>query len=148
MYSQKYRLQMLLQRQDRVGMKNSVEIRVPFLSPDLLTFVNSLPLSHKYNDEQKETKFILKKTVKGLMPSKIINSKKVGFPSDMMSWINDNRMKLIITNLINEKNSFCQNYLDGFVVKKALNLHYEGKYNLSTLIWMLYSLELWHKKYF
>ena len=34
MFSQKFRMQMLLQRQDRVGMMCGLEIRVPFLSKD------------------------------------------------------------------------------------------------------------------
>ena len=49
MYSQKFRLQLLLQRQDRVGMKNSIEIRTPYLAPDLLTYVNSISVCEKYS---------------------------------------------------------------------------------------------------
>ena len=42
MFSQKFRMQMLLQRQDRVGMMCGLEIRAPFLSKKLVNFANSL----------------------------------------------------------------------------------------------------------
>ena len=64
MYSQKFRLQLLLQRQDRVGMKNSIEIRTPYLAPDLLTYVNSISVSEKYSKDSNTTKLILKKYLK------------------------------------------------------------------------------------
>ena len=43
-FSQKFRLQMLLQRQDRIGMADSIEIRVPFLRPELVKWSNKLPV--------------------------------------------------------------------------------------------------------
>ena len=61
MYSQKYRLQMLLQRQDRVGMMHSVEIRTPFLAPNYLSYINKIPMDMKYNLNNNITKEILKK---------------------------------------------------------------------------------------
>ena len=45
MFSQKFRLQTLLQRQDRVGMLCGLEIRSPFLSQKLVNFANSLKLA-------------------------------------------------------------------------------------------------------
>lgn len=148
MYSQKFRLQLLLQRQDRVGMKNSVEIRTPYLAPDLITYVNSLPMDEKYNKHTNTTKFILKKIFNKKIENKIVHQEKTGFPSDMLSWISENRMKTNIIELLTNNNSFSQNYLNGKSIKSILSSHYDGKYNYSTLVWMLYALEIWHKQFF
>ena len=68
MYSQKYRLQMLLQRQDRVGMMHSVEIRTPFLAPNYLSYINKIPMDMKYNLNNNITKEILKKAFNKKIP--------------------------------------------------------------------------------
>ncbi|MAJ24463.1 MAG: asparagine synthase (glutamine-hydrolyzing), partial [Rickettsiales bacterium] len=148
MYSQKFRLQLLLQRQDRVGMKNSIEIRTPYLAPELVAYVNSIPIAEKYNKHTNTTKFILKKIFKNKIDDKIVHQEKTGFPSDMLSWISENRMKTNIIELLTSNNSFSQNYLNGKSIKSILSSHYEGQHNFSTLVWMLYALEIWHKQFF
>ncbi len=148
MYSQKYRLQMLLQRQDRIGMKHSVEIRTPYLSPDLVAFANKLNLKYKYDKKRQITKLILKNIFKNKLASRILTKKKDGFPSDMLEWIKQEMMYKLIKKVVTSKNSFCYSYLDGKIANQILNDHYNKSKDYSTLIWMLYSLELWHKKFF
>lgn len=148
MYSQKFRLQMLLQRQDRIGMMHSVETRNPYLAPDLLSYVNKVPINMKYDSKRKITKAILKKAFNKQIPDRIIYKKKEGFNSDMQDWIFSNKLKEEISDLILSKKSFCLSYLDGNVVKKIISKHFKQEYNYSTLIWMMYSLERWHKVFF
>tara|TARA_B100001989_G_scaffold224605_1_gene179147 strand:+ start:7192 stop:9003 length:1812 start_codon:yes stop_codon:yes gene_type:complete len=148
MYSQKYRLQMLLQRQDRIGMKHSVEIRTPYLSPDLVAFANKLNLKYKFDKKRQITKLILKNIFKNKLASRILTKKKDGFPSDMLEWIKQEMMYKLIKKVVTSKNSFSYSYLDGKIANQILNDHYNKSKDYSTLIWMLYSLELWHKKFF
>ena len=146
MYSQKYRLQMLLQRQDRIGMKHSVEIRTPYLSPDLVAFANKLNLKYKF-DKKANYKINFKNIFKNKLASRIL-TKKDGFPSDMLEWIKQEMMYKLIKKVVTSKNSFCYSYLDGKIANQLLNDHYNKSKDYSNLIWMLYSLELWHKKFF
>ena len=148
MYSQKFRLQMLLQRQDRVGMMHSLEIRTPYLAPTYLSYVNKIPMDMKYNFNNNITKEILKKAFHKKIPDRIINKKKEGFGSDMQSWIGNNLMKDEICGSILNKNSFSQSYLDAKLVKSILKKHFDKKHDYSTLIWMMYTLEKWHKFFF
>ncbi len=145
-YSQKYRLQILLKRQDRTGMKNSIEIRTPYLAPSLVNYVNSLSMSFKNNNS--DTKYILRQIFNKKVHQKIIKQKKNGFPSDMLNWINGKSVEKNVTQLLKNTNSLSQNYLNGKTVQDIISMHYNKKKDLSTLIWMLYSLELWHKAYF
>jgi asparagine synthase (glutamine-hydrolysing) len=148
LYSQKYRLQMLLQRQDRIGMMHSIEIRTPFLAPKFISYVNNLSIKEKYNQNNQETKVILKRAMKNLMPDEIINKKKQGFPSDMLNWISTDKMKSVVTETIKNSNSFCNSYLDGNYANQIVEEHFEGKRDFSTLVWNIFSLEIWHKKFF
>ena len=51
----------------------------------------------------------------------ILNKKKQGFPSDMLSWIQDDKMQSIINDTINNPNSFSSSYLNANLVKNILS---------------------------
>jgi len=147
MFSQKFRMQMLLQRQDRVGMMCGLEIRAPFLSKKLVNFANSLKLKDKYKKNSNTTKLILKLMAKEkrLIPNKIINNKKIGFNSNMADWLRENKMRILIKKLVNDKNGFFNGYLDGKSTKEIVNLHFDGKRRLDVLMWNIFALEVWHR---
>lgn len=73
---------------DRLGMGNSMEIRSPFVDYKLVEFISSLPVQMKYND--KEPKWFLKETLKGIVPDYILYAQKRGFtpPFDFINEIN------------------------------------------------------------
>ncbi len=147
MFSQKFRMQMLLQRQDRVGMLCGLEIRVPFLSKNLVSFANSLKLKDKYKKSSSTTKLILKYMAKKkkLVPNKIINNKKIGFNSDMKDWLRENNMRILVKKLVNDNNGFFKSYLDGKNTEEIINLHFDEKRRLDVLIWRIFALEVWHR---
>lgn len=62
---------------DRQGMGNSVEIRSPLIDYKLVEFVSALPLEMKYNKEN--PKYLLKETLKGIVPDYILQAQKRGF---------------------------------------------------------------------
>ena len=139
---------MLLQRQDRIGMKNSIEVRVPYLSPDFVSLVNSLNIKHKFDKKNNETKVLLKNIFKHKIHPKILYNNKKGFLSDMLLWINSESFYKSLKTLINSTNSFCQSYLDGNIANQIIEGHFNNNKNYPSLIWTILSLELWHKKFF
>jgi asparagine synthase (glutamine-hydrolysing) len=66
-----------LNNEDRVSMGNSLEVRVPFLDPDLVKFAFSIPGSLKYKDG--EGKYIFKKAMRGILPEQTLRKEKWGF---------------------------------------------------------------------
>ena len=147
MFSQKFRMQTLLQRQDRVGMLCGLEIRAPFLNQKLVEFANSLDLKDKYIQRSKTTKLILKLMAKEnkLVPNKIINKKKIGFNSNISDWLREDKLRLFLKDMINDKNGFFNGYLDGKNAQEIINLHFQGKKRLDILVWMMITLEIWHR---
>lgn len=73
-----------LYRADRMGMANSIEIRVPFLDHQLVEFAMQMPQHLKVKNG--EPKYILKKALEGLVPNEFLFRKKQGFCVPVQEW--------------------------------------------------------------
>ncbi|MFT3949671.1 MAG: asparagine synthase (glutamine-hydrolyzing) [Agriterribacter sp.] len=79
-------LEELLRNADRNAMAHGIELRLPFLSHELVAFVFSLPA--KYKIQQGYTKWILRESVKYIIPAAIVWRKdKVGFEPPQKMWM-------------------------------------------------------------
>ena len=147
MFSQKFRIQTLLQRQDRVGMLCGLEIRSPFLSQKLVKFSNSLNFKDKFSEKSKTSKLILKLMAEEekKIPNEIIKRKKTGFNSSIVDWYREERLRILIKDLVNDKKGFFNGYLDGKNAREIINLHFDGTKRLDTLVWTMFALEVWHR---
>lgn len=75
----------ILVKVDRMSMKNSLEVRVPFLDPDVLRLSERIPLSQKIKGIKQ--KYLLKKLALRYLPPDIVFKKKHGFMVPMAQWI-------------------------------------------------------------
>ena len=82
---------------------------------------------------------------KDLLPDNIINKPKLGFETDMKDWIREDKIKILFKNMINDKKGFFSGYLDGKIAREIFDLHFSGKRRLDTLVWHMFSLEIWHR---
>ncbi len=81
-------LEELLRYADRNAMSHGVEVRLPFLSHELVEFAFSLPSHFKIRDGR--TKWILRETMKPLLPEAITGrTDKVGFEPPQKQWMSD-----------------------------------------------------------
>lgn len=79
-------LEELLRYADRNSMAHGVEMRLPFLSHELVEFVFTLPAEYKI--QQGYTKWILRESVKYIMPEKVTWRKnKIGFEPPQEEWM-------------------------------------------------------------
>ena len=85
-YAIHFQLEHLLRSADRNSMAHSIEVRLPFLYHELVEFTFSIP-----NDEiyyKGKTKHILRESVKGFIPDKVINrTDKIGFAAPQNDWL-------------------------------------------------------------
>jgi asparagine synthase (glutamine-hydrolysing) len=73
-------------------MAHSREVRLPFLSHELVEFAFSLPASTKIRNGF--TKWALRQSMEKLLPSQIVWRKdKVGFEPPQQQWMNDSAVK-------------------------------------------------------
>jgi asparagine synthase (glutamine-hydrolysing) len=82
-------LPVLLHYEDRNSMAHSVESRVPFLDYRLVEFSLSLPNHFKIKDGKR--KYILRESMKDILPSKVYNRyDKMGFVTPQEIWMEEN----------------------------------------------------------
>src|SRR5215203_5194957 len=74
----------LLMKQDQMSMAASVESRVPFLDHKLVEFTSGLPERLKLN--RWTTKYVLRQSMKGVLPEEILTRSKMGFPVPVGAW--------------------------------------------------------------
>ncbi len=70
---------------DKMSMKHGVEVRVPFLDPDLVLLSNQIPASLKMRNHT--TKYILRKVAERYLPHELIRRPKTGFGGPVRNWI-------------------------------------------------------------
>ena len=81
----------ILAKLDRAGMGSSLEVRCPFLDTELVDFVRQLPRAMKIRSLQ--TKYLLRRAMRQLLPSSVVSRKKHGFPFPVGQWLRDGHIR-------------------------------------------------------
>ncbi len=137
----KHRLpETLLMRVDKLTMATSVEARVPFLDHRLVEFAMTIPMAVKVKEE---AKYILKKSVEGLIPDEIIYRKKQGFAAPVREWML-HRLGETMKTVFRESAMRQMEIFDYSQVDYMLAAHRKGHSNYSGLLWTLFNLHLWY----
>ena len=151
---EKIHLPGLLQRVDTTTMGASVEARVPFVDHKLveLSFRIDKELKLRWHDGPVEKigadssevddtpKWVLKQASVGLLPSPVINRKKVGFPVPLTDWMDgkfsDLAKKKILSGSMVKHGIVMRSGLEELLSLKSMSSQE------AMLIWMLYNLEV------
>lgn len=75
----------ILTKVDRASMMNSLEVRAPFLDNDVVAFARRLPARFKLRRGQ--SKYLLKRAFRGLLPRAIADRPKKGFGIPLTAWL-------------------------------------------------------------
>jgi asparagine synthase (glutamine-hydrolysing) len=108
----------LLRYADRNSMAHSREVRLPFLNHQLVEFAASLPSSYKINNGY--TKWILRESVKNILPRNIVWRKgKTGYEPPQKKWMSGKQMQEMI--IASRKMLVEKNILNKEVLQMPLN---------------------------
>ncbi len=131
----------LLQVEDRVSMSVSIESRVPLLDKRIVDLISRMPAGMKFKGG--EMKYLLKKTIKDIMPKEIMNRKdKMGFPVPLHIWSKNKAKGLIMDTLLSKKAKE-RNMINTEYVEKLIS----AEQPFSRGLWGLLSLELWYGQF-
>lgn len=144
LYARTYLMDNVLVKTDRVSMKNSLEVRCPFLDCGFVEFANSLPYSFKYR--KFTTKYIFKKLMEDKLPKHIVYRKKKGFGMPLARWLK-NELKDFCEEILSENKIKSQNLFNYRYIERLKNEHFSGKRDHRKKIWTLMVFSLWHNKY-
>lgn len=132
-----------LEKVDRSTMAASVEVRVPFLDNDLVQFAQSIP--NKIKTPGGHQKWLLKKSLDGIIPNEILYGKKTGFGVPFAFWVTNALSSLLFDNLqsFNDRNP---NVFDIKQVKRLYEMQKAGTGNYGFLLWKVLNFVLWANK--
>lgn len=135
----------MLTKVDWMSMKNSLEVRVPFLDHRLVELVFKMPGSLKIKNGK--TKYILKETFKDLLPKSIYRRPKAGFEVPISRWLKT-ELKFLLDQYLAEKRIQNQGIFDHKIVKQLVGQHLSGKTDTSWMLWNLIVFQSWYDNYF
>jgi asparagine synthase (glutamine-hydrolysing) len=137
----------LLMKQDQMSMAASIESRVPFLDHHLVEFAAGLPANRKLSGFS--TKRILRDAVRDVLPRKILERSKMGFPVPFASWIR-NGWADVVRDVLLDRRARQRGVTNAAAIEQLLSSAtapgVAGGQDADA-VWSLFNLELWYRTF-
>jgi asparagine synthase (glutamine-hydrolysing) len=134
----------ILVKADKMTMANSLELRVPFLDPEVFAVASGLPLEEKLGrgpDGRASTKVALRRALAGVVPAHVLDRPKLGFPVPIRHWL---RAELHDWARGIVADAQADHLVDLAAVRALLDEHRTGPVDHSRRLWTLLVFLLWH----
>jgi asparagine synthase (glutamine-hydrolysing) len=134
----------ILVKADKMTMANSLELRVPFLDPEVFRVASTIPVDQRVTKET--TKYALRRALEQIVPAHVLNRRKLGFPVPTRHWLAEDLhdwARQVITD------SRTDQWLDKQQVLAMLAAHRENQragspVDYSRKLWTLLVFMIWH----
>jgi asparagine synthase (glutamine-hydrolysing) len=129
-----------LTKVDRMTMANSLEARVPLLDHELVERVAMLP--PKVKSRGLQTKRLLRRAVRGMLPPAIRKGKKKGFTPPLPFWIRG-ELRGLVLDYFQEDRLRATGLLNYRYCQGLLQEHLQGTRDNNRQIWTILALVCW-----
>lgn len=163
---EKRHLLCLLDRLDAMSMAASIEARVPFVDHELVEFVSTIPSYYKLrwrsplhktralfatsfsaSERLDQSKDILRRYARRLLPSEIVDSKKLGFPVPLDTWMKQGLAAYAKEILLDER-SRKRGIFNITKLEELMNTQQQLDYDFwGKKIFMILNIELWFRQF-
>jgi asparagine synthase (glutamine-hydrolysing) len=137
--------ELLLMRVDKISMAHSLEARAPFLDADLVSYALSLPQRLKIRS-MNETKYILKKALRPVLPASVLDRHKQGFRVPLPEWLRGPlatwARKQVLEGPLAARGVFKRPF-----VERLWSRHLSGQFDHSYDLWCLINLGAWYERW-
>jgi len=130
----------ILTKVDRASMANSLEVRVPMLSPEVFDVAWRLPLEQKISNGQ--GKVVLRSLLKRYLPADLVDRPKMGFGVPLASWLRGPLMDWA-DGLLSESSLDDRGVWKTEAVRDAWSSHRSGRADLSVELWPVLMYQAW-----
>jgi asparagine synthase (glutamine-hydrolysing) len=130
----------ILVKADKMTMANSLELRVPFLDPEVFAVASRLPYDQKIT--RATTKFALRKALEPIVPGHVLNRPKLGFPVPIRHWLRSGELLDWAYAMVGS--SQAGELVDLSAVTTMLDEHRTGAADHSRRLWTVLIFMLWH----
>ena len=129
---------------DKMSMAVGVEVRVPFLDPDLVGFASSIP-DHL---RQRGTvgKWVLKRAMEPHLPREVIYRPKTGFTAPIRRWIRG-ELRPMVHDLLGASSIRRRGIFSPQAVERLIADNEAGRIDASHTVLTLLCLELWCRSF-
>jgi len=134
----------LLMKQDQMSMAASIESRVPFLDHKLVEFSARMPERMKLRGWT--TKYVLRESMKGVLPDVILKRRKMGFPVPVGTWFRGKYRSVIDEYVLSER-TLARGLFEPEYLKQMVEAHQSGVENHADRLWSLLNLEIWLRQF-
>lgn len=130
----------LLVKTDRCSMAHGLEVRSPFLDTALVEWAFRLPGSFKIRG--RESKWILRRAFRDLLPESIQKRPKMGFGVPLGAWFR-NQWSAPLQDLLLPREARIRRYVDGKQIEQTVRSHLSGKRDAGHALWLFLTFEIW-----
>jgi asparagine synthase (glutamine-hydrolysing) len=130
----------ILVKADKMTMANSLELRVPFLDPEVFAVASRLPLDAKIT--RTTTKYALRRALEPIVPAHVLHRAKLGFPVPIRHWLRAGELQDWAYSMIGSSQT--EQLIDRGAVHRMLDEHRTGASDHSRRLWTVLIFMLWH----
>ena len=130
----------ILVKADKMTMANSLELRVPFLDPEVFAVASRLPVDAKIT--RTTTKYALRRALEPIVPPHVLNRPKLGFPVPIRHWLRAGPLLEWAHEMVNA--SATDDLINASAVRQMLDEHRCGTADHSRRLWTVLIFMLWH----
>lgn len=142
-YIKFFKLNRGLRMKDRASMKNSIELRVPFIDHRLVEF--GLSLNPNLYFHLGRTKSIFRELFKEKMEEEVRTTKKRNINAPQGKWLRKENVIKFVNDLIKSESFASRGIFDADKVIKSYESYCENPTENSFFIWQWINFELWHR---
>lgn len=124
-------------------MAASIESRVPFLDHKLVELTARLPERMKLRGMT--TKYILRQSMKGILPEQILTRSKMGFPVPLATWFRGPFSSVVNEYVLGDR-ALARGIFEPAFVKRLVAEHQSGL-NHAERLWTLVNFEIWQRQF-
>jgi asparagine synthase (glutamine-hydrolysing) len=135
----------ILAKVDRMSMAHGLEVRSPWLDHRIVEWALTLPSNLKLKKDM-IGKYLLKRYMGKVFPSRLVHRPKSGFSVPVHTWIRQ-RFKPLVEEYLSEKALKESGIFHTKNVRKVIQDHYDGKASFGFEIWGLLVFMLWYKTF-
>jgi asparagine synthase (glutamine-hydrolysing) len=125
---------------DKMSMAASVEVRVPLLDRELVSFMQGVPARLKVRGMKQ--KYLFKKAMEGILPREVIWRGKAGFGAPIRNWLKRD-LKPMLEDLLSQKSLEARGFFEPAAIRALIDDNEKEKADNAYRIWALMTFELW-----
>jgi len=129
---------------DKMSMAAGVEVRVPFLDPDVVALAARIPACLK----QRGTvgKWVLKKAMEPFLPRDVIYRPKSGFGAPLRRWMR-NELRPLLADVLSPASLQARGLFEPAAVQRLIQLNQSGAVDGAYTLLSILTVEVWCRRF-